>query len=410
MYLKNKLILVSKIFFSQIFITALNTISSILLLRLLSLDEFSTYVLITTYISIVVTFSDMGISQSLVSIGSLNKSNISFLISISETGLIFRKKIFFIFFTLIAFFIYITNYRKLDIYQILFILIFIFFLSSLQGIIQIKKTIFIINYDTYNSFKIGLIESTTKLVILPLCYIYPKYQVALLGLLFSSLTTLYYIHRFTRNFILESNQINISNQIVNFIKPLVPVVIFTVIQGNLGIILLDYINNKNAVAQFGALNRISMIFSTLLVFNNYIIQPYFANLKSLKTFKIYIFNFCTLFMLFSMLVLLSIYYFSDVWLFILGKKYSNLRYELFLVALNSLINLFGASIYTILISKKFTKGQSYYIFWGILINILYYFFIKISNLNDILFLNILMSISYLLVQFYYLKKLVLNEF
>ncbi len=404
-----KLIRVGNIFFSQIFITVLNTVFSILLLRILPIDEFSTYILVTTYISILVTCSDMGISQSLVSIGAINKSNTSFQIFLSKLGCEIRNNLFQVFFILFLVFLFYSNYNKISNNSIILISLTVFLISYLQGIIQIKKSIFIINYNTKISFKIGLIESLIKLCFLPICFFFPTYHIVIIGLFISNLIPLFYINHITRNYKVQNYGQNFETEIYNFIKPLIPVVIFTVVQGNFGIIFLNHLNNKYAIAQFGALGRISMLFSTLLILNNYILQPYFANIKSLKLVKLQFLNFCIAFILFSILILLTIHYFSNLWLMILGSKYSNLHSELFLVASYSLINLFGASVYTILISRKYTKGQFYYILLGIIIQFMYYYFIKVSTLNDILYINIMMSMAYLLVQFYFLRKLYVNE-
>ncbi len=406
----NKIISVGKIVGSNTIHVALNTFFSLTLIRLLSLDEYSFFVIITTYVSIVVTCSDMGISQSLVSIGAIEKSNASFQLTISKIGIKIRNSIFSIIFFIFFLYLYYVNNNRANNFKVETILISVLVLAYLQGIVQIKKSIYIINYNTRITFKIGLFESLTKIFFLPVCFLYPTHQSALLGLLFSSVSTFYYVRSLTKDVNVGVYNINAEEEIFKFIKPLIPVVLFSVIQGNLGVIYLDAMNDRDSVAQFGALSRISMLFGSLLVLTSHVLHPFFANIGSLTKFKNNIFKFSLLFLIFTIFVLTTVYFCPRIWLFILGKKYYNLQYELILVSLNAIINLMGASFYTILISRKFTSGQSYFIPLGIVVYVVFLFFFNNIKLADILLLNICISLSYLLLQLWLLRKFVNDGF
>jgi O-antigen/teichoic acid export membrane protein len=170
------------------------------------------------------------------------------------------------------------------------------------------------------------------------------------------------------------------------------------VQGQISYYLLSYSGLTQQIAQVGALARLGQFVGLLLLLNPFLIQPTFARIQNKKKFVSLVFMLGIGLFFLSFLIMISTYLAPKYWLLALGQNYSNLSNQLPLAIISSLFYFFGATIYTVLISRGFTRGQYYYLLIGLLGQIIYVGFFGISSSYDALILNVIPSISYFLIQ------------
>lgn len=67
-------------------------------------------------------------------------------------------------------------------------------------------------------------------------------------------------------------------EILRFVRPQVPVMIFNAVQGQIVVFLISIFGNGAALAETGALTRLNMLFAVTPFFLGWIVQPYFARI------------------------------------------------------------------------------------------------------------------------------------
>jgi len=67
-------------------------------------------------------------------------------------------------------------------------------------------------------------------------------------------------------------------EILRFVRPQVPVMIFFALQGQLLVLLVSVVGDANALAATGALSRLNLVFATAPFLLSWIVQPYFARI------------------------------------------------------------------------------------------------------------------------------------
>ena len=183
-----------------------------------------------------------------------------------------------------------------------------------------------------------------------------------------------------------------------FIYPLIPGAIYFIIQGQVSIFLLSLFGHTTPIAQVGALGRLGQIIGFTMMIQPFFIQPYFARLENKKDFTSKILFTVLILLLGTGITLISSFIFPQAWLYLLGSHYSNLTHELPIALAAPLVFLISTTLYTIIISHKFTQWQSFSIIISIVIQL---FFIAVNGIHttlDALLLNFLVNIGYLVLQ------------
>ena len=131
------------------------------------------------------------------------------------------------------------------------------------------------------------------------------------------------------------------NAIVHFAAPNLPNMIFYAFQGQISLLLLTYFGHATAVASLGALSRLGQIFLLLSPMMLLLVEPYFAKLPRERLKRNYIGMFVVVALICGTVTGLSCL-FPEMFLWILGHKYSSLHYEVSLMlAVSSLGYLYG---------------------------------------------------------------------
>jgi len=187
--------------------------------------------------------------------------------------------------------------------------------------------------------------------------------------------------------------------IVRLAVPNVPGAVFYALQGQLMLVLITLFGHGvTSIANVGALTRLGQILAFASQMNPILLEPYFAKLQAARVKRTYLLTLGlvtaagTLFTTFAFL-------FPEVFLWVLGPKYSQLRLEVGLVILSSAISYVSGCLWVINSARRFVY------WWNTLLNIasivvvqaLFIWKLDLSTVKGVLLLNIATAITSLSV-------------
>jgi O-antigen/teichoic acid export membrane protein len=189
----------------------------------------------------------------------------------------------------------------------------------------------------------------------------------------------------------------IRNEIIVLVKQIMPTSIYYCVSGQITIWLVSIFGNTTSLAQLGALGRLSMILTIFSAIVTILIVPRFAKLASDKKILLqhYIQIMLTLLVLLCFIVLF-VYFFPKPILWILGKDYKDLNYELLLSIIGSCIGLLSGIVFSLYSSRGWALSPLVLITINLLAIIIFASLLDLSSIKGALFLNIALGLVALL--------------
>ena len=183
-----------------------------------------------------------------------------------------------------------------------------------------------------------------------------------------------------------------------YIVPLVPEHLYFLIQGQISFLILAYCGMQSAVAELGALSRLSLLISAFSVLNTGVFQPFVARHRSCRD---YLLRACGVLAFWSILagcVLTFSIVAPNVLVTVLGARYWHLAEMVPLAILGSTISMLGATVYIIVLAGGMPGGLSLAIPVGIIVQVSYVSLFGISRVSDALKMMLLLATAELLVR------------
>lgn len=134
--------------------------------------------------------------------------------------------------------------------------------------------------------------------------------------------------------------------------PRVPSCIYHNISGQLSIFLIGYFGTVMAIAEVGALRRLSMLFLLLTAAGKIIVNPYFATVDRSQVFKRVSFLIAAVTFFSAAFVTISAL-FPWLFLWILGDGYQHLERALVIVVLTGCTKLLGDYFLNVILARKY---------------------------------------------------------
>ncbi len=396
--------------FGQGFITLINVIVGILFIRWLSIEEFAIYALVTIVQTIAATFSDFGIANGVNTLTARLSPKESSLRLLTEAWrLRLRFLPFSIFSALGLGWILLSSHEEIGI-RFLNLLLLSIICGLIQSKLTIAKSVFNARFQSDTLFRVGIIEAFTRLGFCFLVFFYPYVELAIVVNLCAICISYLTIQKSMPNFSSDSfSSAGIENQLKKFAFPLIPSTIYSLAQVHLGVFILSLIGTTQMIAEISALSRFSQIFSLILVLGPFWIQPFFARISSKNKFFKNLFLLVITMSIIFIVVIFSTYYYPWAWLWFLGDNYQGSDAELQFAIISSIIYLSNTCLYTIVLSRGATYGQSWTIIFGIAMQISFYFINGVLTTKDAILINTLPAISSLFVQIFIIGCLVFNK-
>jgi O-antigen/teichoic acid export membrane protein len=390
----------------QIIIQALGFACGLMIIHLLSVQEYALYTLTNTMLGTIMLLADGGIVTGVFSQGGKVWQDKEKLGSVLVTGLNLRRKFAIV---SLCFSIPVLIYLLLHngaswLMAILIVasLIPAFFAAISDSLLEVIPKL---HQDILPLQRNGIWVGVGRLILTGLTvFIFPWTFIAILAAGIPRIYGNIKLREIAEKFI-DNKQTNdpiIEKEILSVVKRIMPGAIYYCISGQITIWLISFFGNSTSVAQIGALGRVSVllglfgtIFSTLLV-------PHFARQKNeyKVLLKHFIVNVLILVVL-CIVVILGVSVLSTQFLWILGGNYKGLDTALVLNVTGSCLGLITGLLYSLSSSRAWLMNPYLYIMANLVCIVIGILVFDISSLIGVLRFNIFISIIQAIIYLFY---------
>ncbi|MFB8791489.1 MAG: hypothetical protein U7123_22280 [Potamolinea sp.] len=184
------------------------------------------------------------------------------------------------------------------------------------------------------------------------------------------------------------------------VKQLAPNGIFFSIQGQMSLWLLSIFGTTETVAEAGALGRIAVIFTLIGSVMQSIILPSFTRCQSTKILRHRYFQILGCFLVLGLILIGIAALFPGQLLWILGNKYSNLKDELLLMMIGTVLGYIVGAISSLNLAKAWVQYAWIEIPLRIIIQVILLLTLNISTVKGVLLFGLFSQFSPLLVNLF----------
>jgi O-antigen/teichoic acid export membrane protein len=391
---------------TQAIVQLTSFVSGILIIRLLSTQEYALYTLTNTMLGTMAVLSDSGIANGVMAESGKVWQDKEKMGVVLITGLNLRGKFgvisLIVTLPILVYLLVEHGAGWLTVVLIALSIIPVFFATLSDSLLEIILKV----HQDINPLQRNQVEvSLGRLVFNGLfLFVFPYTFVALIAVGVPRIYGNYKLKQITAKFA-SQNQLPdpiIKNNIVKGIKRTLPIVIYYCLSGQLSIWLISFFGTTSNIAEIGALGRFSMIFNLFSVLFSTLVVPRFARMKEhkkslLNTFVLI--QACAFAI--GILLLLLTWFFSTQILWVLGKNYLGLNHELLLICVSNSIGLMGGVCSQLILSRGWFLKPYFLIILNLCSTFLSFYFFDMTNLRGILHLNILITIVYLSLMLVY---------
>ncbi|TVT41510.1 polysaccharide biosynthesis protein [Hymenobacter setariae] len=390
----------------QLMIQAISFACGIFVIRLLPTQEYALYTLANTTLGAMTILADGGIAAGVMAQGGQVWQDREQFGKVLATGLNLRKK--FAAISLVIFLpglLYLLHYHGASWATAALISVSIVpaFFTALSG------TLFSIVPRLAQHIvplqKVELGASVGRLVLLGLSiFAFPVAFIALLAAGLPQFWSNFQLKNISKAFVDDKQKpdAEIRVQIFAMVKRLLPESIYYCISGQLTIWIISILGSTAAVAQVGALGRVSILFILISTITSSLVVPRFARLPNdantlLKRFLQIQLGLTGAYIL----IVGACWLFSSQILLVLGDKYTGLSKELVLLLIGSTISSMAGNSFYLSNNRGWVINPAIPIIVSIVSICLGVYFLKVSSLEGVLIFNIFIAIPQLIVHFTY---------
>jgi O-antigen/teichoic acid export membrane protein len=395
---------------AQILIQAIGFVSGIMIIRLLSTSEYALYTLANTMLGTMTLLSDGGINTGVMALGGKVWQDKTKLGIVMNTGMDLRKK-FAVISLIIAVPILIVFLRHNDASWLMSVLIVAslipaFFTALSGSLLEIGPKL---HQDIGPLQKNQIFSNVLRAVLLgATIFIFPWAFIAILSGGLPQLWANIRLRKISSSYVDLDQQPDpvVRKEILTVVKKILPGAIYYCIYGQITIWLISIFGSTTAIAQIGALSRLTMILNLFTVLFTVLIIPRFARLPEYSTDLLSRFN-----KIQAGLIMLSIGIVSFVILFpsqillLLGNKYSGLNTEIILITISSCLSMIAGVTNSILFARGWVMYPVISIGVSVLAQVVLLFVLDLTNLQNVLLFSIINSfVAYIMLVVYFIIK------
>ena len=376
----------------QLPLQIINLFTGFFLLRWLTLREQAIFAVAFSFQSLILSISDLGFTGSIIAMVG-NKWNDKIIVgSYVAAAKKLRTYFFLVSLALSSILIpFIAKKQTWTLFQVLEIFTPVLLGVFWQANCSLYDSVLVMHKKLSELFRPQLIMSSLKLGVIYILYktgyISALYVIILNALVYLSNGKTY--KRNAQQFVFFDTSSNNNKQIIeifNYIKPLLPSIIFNALNGQIQIFLISLFGKSINIAEVSALGKLSQLFLFLNSFNSLVIAPYIAKTEREELFKKYLIVFLSA-LITGGAILLFTYCFPFFLKSFLGKKFSYLSNDyIFLLVFSSTVGYWSVTLWTMSSVLKWVY------WWASIANILIIISIEVLS---IIFLNISTTIGVL---------------
>ena len=390
---------------TQIVIQGISLLSGILVIRLLSTNEYALYTLANTMLGTMVVLADSGIGHGVMAEGGKVWKEKEKLGATLTTGLDLRKKFALGSLVLASpILIYLLIYHGAEWWMSILIILSIIpaFISSLSG--SIFQTPLKLKQDIKPLQKNTLLESLGRFAMIFSLFIMPWTFIALLSSGIPKIITNIRLRKLSTGYAdwSQNPDPEIRKRILKIVKRLMPGAVYYVVSGQISVWLISIFGSTANVAEIGALGRITIMITVVSTVFGTLVYPRIARLSNdspelLKRFLQVI----GLLAVISFILSFGVWLFSDQILWVLGDGYQNLNFELLLSVVAACVGLMSGASFAMSTHQSWAIHPALSIPVSIASIILGVLLLDISTLRGVLYFNIFIALFQLVINFGY---------
>ena len=192
-----------------------------------------------------------------------------------------------------------------------------------------------------------------------------------------------------------------SREIVQYVLPAVPAVIFSALQMQIGLLLISIFGQTINIAQVAAVGRISQIFAVLTTFNMIIVEPRVARLSQSRVSSFYS-RMIIVGIAFATIMTLSGVYLPGIYIAILGLKYEALRGLMGWVVMTACVSYVANLLWVMNRARRwlFWRGTMLEIGLTLLVDAGYVSFFGVRTTRNAILFSLASSLCALATHFY----------
>lgn len=381
----------------QVIVQTISFIGGILVIHLLSVDEYAIYILANTMLGAMSILSDGGISTGVMAQGGKVWQDRQKLGVVLATGMDLRRK--FAVFSLIVstpilgYLLLRHGATWLTTVLITVSLIPAFYASLSDTLLQIPVKLHqIIIPLQRNQIEVG----TGRLLLIGIMlFAFPWAFVAIVA---NGIPRIWGNVRLKKvaNEVADKEQkpdAKTRKEILKIVKKSLPAVIYCAFSGQITIWIISILGQTSTIAHLGALSRISALLTIFTILTSTLIVPRFARLTAQRS--IVLKRYCQILLLHVLFIVFMISFsclFSKQILWIFGENYYGLQFELVLSIIGSCVGVIAGVAFNLYASKGWILSPAITVMSNVLPLIAGCFIFDISTLSGVLYLNIFVAV------------------
>jgi O-antigen/teichoic acid export membrane protein len=329
---------------AQVLIQLIGLVSGILVIRLLTTNEYALYTLANTMLGTMTVLADAGIATSVLAEGGKVWKDRQKFGAVLSTGLYLRKKFAIVSLfiaTPILLYLLMDNHAGWLMSVVLFISLIPAFFSSLSGyLLEIGPKL---HQDISPLQKIQIGANVARLLLLTLSlFVLPLAFIAVLAAGIPQLFANMRLRKISAVYAdwHQKYEPETASRILKNVKKLFPEAMYYCFSGQITLWLISIFGTTAAIAQIGALGRLAITLNLFSVLFGILIMPRFARLPNKQDLLLrrYL-QILTGTLILSVLIVITVWLFSSQVLWVLGDNYISLNKEVVLIIINACLGL-----------------------------------------------------------------------
>lgn len=386
----------------QLLILVINLITGFLILRFLSISEYAIYILASLLQTVGSLGTDLGMSQGVVSLGAPIREDKAAFGSLVRSAMRLRRKLFLAVVPIVLVIAYMLlhgNESRIEI--AIAVTVLALAIAWVQQSGSIATAALNANHDSSGLLRAGVGSGIVRLILVAIVCSSAPYAVAAMVInLVGAVVNSGMLWRRCGQYlgIIGQEMQDNSDKLASFMKPLLPGIIYYLVQGHVSTFVLALAGTTVAVAEVGALGRLGQIIGVLTLLNGFFVQPYFARVTDRARFANRAGQMALILGLGFAIVTASSILAPGAWLLVLGPQYDGLTSELTIALLGAQLSVAGAILYTIVIATGRTRGQWLQIAMGVGAQLTFLAIFDVKGTREALVLNLLPAATYAVLQ------------
>jgi O-antigen/teichoic acid export membrane protein len=383
---------------AQVVVQGIGLVSGILIIRLLSTEEYALYTVVNIMVGTMTILADGGISTGIIREGGKVWEDRQKLGAVLSSGLNLRNK-FALGSLIIAapiLFVLLRHHGASLLMSILLLIALIpAFLTALSASLLEIGPKLQQDIAPLQKIQVGVNVGRLTMLSVSLC-IFPWAFVAILA---GGLPQFWGNKRLLKISAAYADSTQkpdpaIQKAILNLVKRILPTAIYFCISGQITIWLVSFLGSTTSIAQIGALGRLAMGLSIFNILFATLLTPRFARLPEIRSLLIKRYTQLQIGVIgLCICIITAAWLFHSQVLWILGSGYQDLRIELLLNIVGSCLTLIAGISFTLYTSRGWVIKPAISIPINISIILIGILMLDISTLKGILLINILIAFA-----------------